>query len=161
MKLKKTEIVKIVNAIEKMNEASEKNPLGLPFKINYAIQRTLAKLAPEKKALDRVFDDIHRDILKKKGDIYKYFADRTKDEKGTEIPLVEKGLYVNTRRQSEQVVALDLIMEEGNAEIIKQNKTMEDEIEVEVFTFAITKEDEARLEKLDGVLYGLLPLIKE
>ena len=152
--MKRSELMKIVTSI---NAAAK---VAMPWKINYAMQRTLAKLEPEHRAITKTIDAASMAINDRMANVRKEYADQVKDKDGNDIPLVKEGKYITTIRESELSAKLSDLSKELTLENEKISEFLEEEIDVEIYKFSVSEEDEKKLENLSGsMLQGLLPLI--
>jgi len=138
-----------------------KSGVKLPFKVNYAVQRTLEAIKPEAVAIDAAIKVTTDDLGEKMKAIQKTYADKTKNEKGEEIPVVKDGQFVVKERESELSAALEALVVEKAAKEKEMEAFLKETVNVpDFFMFDITKEDKAKMEELGGDLAVLLPLIK-
>jgi CRISPR/Cas system CSM-associated protein Csm2 small subunit len=155
MKMKRENIRALAVGIENINRSSAK----LPFKVNYAIQRTLESIKPESSAIEKSIKSINEEIQDEIREIQKAYADTTTNDKGQEIPLVKDDKFVCIKRESEMTLALRLVVEKKRSKEREVELWLEEEVDVELHRFSITKEQHQKMEELGGLLHVLLPLI--
>lgn len=156
MKMKRERIQALAYGIKKYNDSNVK----LPFKANYAIQRTMEAIRAEVVAMEKSIKDIDESLAAEVRCLREKFADKVSTDNG-EISLVREGKIVCSKRESELAFALKTVEELQKTRSVEVDAFLAEEIEVGLHTFPMpTKEDEIKkFDELGGILAGLMPLI--
>jgi hypothetical protein len=155
--MKREQVRRLALGIDRIN----KSGINLPFRINYAIQKTRESIRSEVEAMEKTINTLNNELQAKVQSIHKEYADKVCDDKKNEIPLVKDNNFVCTLRESERNIALDAVMKERDTENKKIENWLNEDIEVPLHQFTVSKEDFPKLDNLGGNLESIMVLIKD